>query len=139
MHAPIMVGVMPIGGIPLAVINCANFRASAKAQTCALGLSPSVHDCLSCVRRVPLVALDMPTAPPPYRRWRGLGDAVAWLVRVVFLGRVDVAERLAARAQAVFSRRRIVQSAPGKPGVSGGCGCKARQEALNRAIPFGKA
>ena len=131
MHAPIMVGVLPIGGIPLAVINCANFRASAKAQTCALGLSPSVHDCLSCVRRVPLVALDMPTAPPPCRRWRGLGDAVAWLVRVMFLGRVDVAQRLAAKVER--------KATPGKLGASGGCGCKARQEALNRAIPFGKA
>ena len=131
MHAPIMVGVLPIGGIPLAVINCANFRASAKAQTCVLGLSPSVHDCLSCVRRVPLVALDMPTETPARRRWRGLGDAVAWLVRVVFLGRVDVAQRIAAKVER--------KATPGKPGGSGGCGCKARQEALNRAIPFGKA
>jgi hypothetical protein len=126
-----MVGVMPIGGIPLAVINCANFRASAKAQTCTLGLSPSVHDCLACGQRVPLVALEMPTAPTVRRRWRGLGDAVAALVRVLFLGRVDVARRIAATVEGAAAT-------PGKPGVSGGCGCKRRQDALNRAIPFGK-
>ena len=126
-----MVGIMPIGAIPLAVINCANFRASAKAQACTLGLSPSVRDCLACGQRVPLVALEMPTAPTVRRRWRGLGDAVASLVRVLFLGRVDVARRIAATVEGAVAT-------PGKPGVSGGCGCKRRQDALNRAIPFGK-
>ena len=136
-HAPIVVGVMPVGNRALPVINCAHYRATGTVESCAAGLSPSVSACLSCDSRIPLVTVAMPAPmPQPRRRMRGLGDLVAACVRVLFLGRVDIAERLAARAQALFSRRRIRTSAPAYPGVSGGCGCKQRQAALNRAIPF---
>ncbi len=138
-HAPIVVGVMPVGRHPLPVINCAKFRASGDVVSCMLGLSPSVSACLSCDSRIPLVTVAMP-APmsQPRRQMRGLGDLVAACVRVLFLGRADIAERVAARVQALWSRRRNPPSAPGYPGVPvRGCGCKQRQEALNRAIPFG--
>lgn len=70
--------------------------------------------------------------------WRGAGDAVRAVVRVLFLGRIDIAERLAARAEALLSRRRISASAPDYSGVpSRGCGCKQRQAALNRVLRFG--
>lgn len=74
--------------------------------------------------------------------WRGAGDAVRSLVRILFLGRLDVAERLAERVEALWeaARRRgkrhaltVVKAA--KPG---GCGCKARQARLNDLLPFGK-
>jgi len=76
---------------------------------------------------------------PSYRgRWRGAGDAVRSLARVLFLGRLDIAERLAGRVEALWSRRRpeapvTLPTTPRRP-----CGCKARQQALNRALPFGK-
>lgn len=137
-HAPIVVGVMPVGNRALPVINCAKFRASGDAVSCMLGMSPSVSACLSCDSRIPLVTVAMP-APisQPRRRMRGLGDLVAACVRVLFLGRVDIAERLAERVQALWRRRRNQPSAPGYSGVPArGCGCKQRQAALNRAIPF---
>ena len=74
--------------------------------------------------------------------WRGAGDAVRSLVRLMFLGRLDVAERLAGRAEALWEAARrkgkshaltVVNAA--KPG---GCGCKARQAKLNALLPFGK-
>lgn len=70
--------------------------------------------------------------------WRGAGDAVRAIVRILFLGRVDIAERIAARVESASGKRKDSESAPVIPGVSGGCGCKRRQDALNRAIPFGK-
>jgi len=137
-HAPIVVGVMPVGNRALPIINCAHYRATGTVESCAVGLSPSVSACMSCNSRIPLVTVAMPAPIPQQRKsMSGLGDLVAACVRVLFLGRVDVAERLAARVQALFSRRRICTSAPAYPGVSSGCGCKQRQAALNRAIPFG--
>lgn len=68
--------------------------------------------------------------------WRGAGDAVRAIVRVLFLGRTDMAERLAARIGRLRTPRGISASLPVIPGVSGGCGCAQRQQALNRAIPF---
>ena len=94
---------------------------------CALGLyggRPSPGVCRQC---------------PSYRgRWRGAGDAVRSLVRILFLGRLDIAERLAGRVEALCSRRRreVSVSLPTTPRRP--CGCKARQQALNRALPFGK-
>ena len=136
-HAPIVVGVMPVGNLALPVINCAHYRAAGNAESCAAGLSPSVSACMSCDSRIPLVTVAMP-APisQPRRSMRGLGDLVAACIRIAFLGRIDIAERLAGRVRALWSRHRIDTSAPAYPGVSGGCGCKARQDALNRAIPF---
>ena len=68
--------------------------------------------------------------------WRGAGDAVRSLVRLLFLGRLDVAERLAARAEAIWARVRARRDTPGNPGASGGCGCKARQQKLNDLLPL---
>lgn len=59
-------------------------------------------------------------SPPPaeLKRWRGLGDLLHALFRM--LGIVSFVERRSAQT--------------GKP-----CGCAARREALNRAVPFDNA
>ena len=94
---------------------------------CTLGLyggRPSPGVCRKC---------------PSYRgRWRGAGDVVRSLVRILFLGRLDIAERLAGRVEALWSRRRreVSVSLPTTPRHS--CGCKARQQRLNALLPFGK-
>jgi hypothetical protein len=67
-----------------------------------------------------------------------MGDAVRSLARILFLGRLDIAERLAGRVEALWSRRRrevsvILPTTPRRP-----CGCKARQQRLNALLPFGK-
>lgn len=132
-----VLGVLPIGGIALPVINCAHFRADSQRQSCIVGMSPSVAHCVACEYRVPLVTLTPPD-PVQMRRCRGMGDLLHAVIRVAFLGRVDIAERMASRVEALW-RKPVPQAAtPGKPGPSGGCGCAARREALNRAIPFGK-
>ena len=102
-------------------MTCRHYR-----NGCTLGLyggRPSPGVCRRC---------------PSYRGpWRGLGDAVRACIRVAFLGRLDIAERLAARVEALWSRRRIGTSAPAYPGVPArGCGCKARQQRLNALLPF---
>ena len=117
-------------GQPLAVENCANFRTWKCDRHCTVFGRLNDTQCASCGLREPILT-DSPSTG------RGMGDAVAALVTILFLGRVDVAERLAARIGSMFSRRRAQAPAPGNPGVSGGCGCKQRQAALNRAIPFG--
>ena len=76
---------------------------------------------------------------PSYRGApRGLGDLVRACVRVLFLGRLDVAERLAGRVEALWSRRRPQASTPAIPGAGRPCGCKARQQRLNALLPFGE-
>ena len=93
---------------------------------CSLGLyggRPSPGVCRQCPSY---------SGPP-----RGLGDVVRACVRVLFLGRLDLAERLAGRVEALWSRRRPQASTPAIPGARRPCGCKARQQALNRALPFG--
>jgi hypothetical protein len=76
---------------------------------------------------------------PSYRgRWRGMGDVVRTLARILFLGRLDIAERLAGRVEALWSRRREkvsvrLPTTPRRP-----CGCKGRQQRLNALLPFGK-
>jgi len=94
---------------------------------CTLGLyggRPSPGVCRQC---------------PSYRGpWRGAGDAVRALVRILFLGRLDIAERLAGRVEALWRRPREkvsvrLPTTPRRP-----CGCKGRQQALNRLLPFGK-
>jgi hypothetical protein len=65
------------------------------------------------------------------RRIRGLGDLAELCVWALFLGRLDIARRLAGWVEGrIPSRRRP------EPGQRKGCGCKARKDALNRAIPF---
>jgi hypothetical protein len=74
---------------------------------------------------------------PSYRGpWRGAGDVVRALVRILFLGRTDIAERLAGRVEALWRRPREdvsvrLPTTPRRP-----CGCKARQRSLNRHLPF---
>ena len=76
---------------------------------------------------------------PSYRgAWRGAGDFVRALARVLFLGRLDLAERLAGRVEALWRHRRttalpVLGDAQRRP-----CGCKARQLRLNALLPFGK-
>lgn len=136
-HAPLIAGQVLVPSGTLQVISCANWRTDGTVQSCAIGLVAGLEQCAQCKSRVPLVAIPMDSSarmPPPVpahsarRRWRGMGDAVAALIRVLFLGRVDIAQRIAAKVER--------QVTPEKPGASGGCGCKQRQAALNRAIPF---
>lgn len=68
--------------------------------------------------------------------WRGMGDVVRSIVRVAFLGRTDVAERIAGWVERQWRNSKQRGSAPLPIAKEGGCGCKARQQALNRAIPF---
>jgi hypothetical protein len=106
-------------------------------MSCALGYTASIGGCASCKFRTPLVSLVMPE-PAPQPRIRGFGDLVQATIRVLFLGRLDIAERLAGRVEALWSRRRreasvSLSTTPRRP-----CGCKARQRALNDLLPFGK-
>ena len=68
--------------------------------------------------------------------WRGAGDAVRSLVRILFLGRLDVAERLAASFEEAWDRARRRKPIRTTGGDGGGCGCKARQRRLNELLPF---
>lgn len=56
-----------------------------------------------------------PPPPPAPSRWKGLGDAVHAVLKAV--GVVALVERRTAQ-------------------TGRGCGCAARREALNRAVPF---
>lgn len=104
-------------------MNCRHYD-----NGCTLGLyggKPSPGVCRQCASyRGPL---------------RGAGDAVRAIVRVLFVGRTDIAERIAERIESMRKPHRKSPSIPVIPGVPArGCGCKRRQDALNRAIPFGK-
>ena len=103
-------------------MTCRHYR-----NGCTLGLyggRPSPGVCRQC---------------PSYRGpLRGAGDAVRSLVRILFLGRTDIAERLAGRVEALWRRPREdvsvrLPTTPRRP-----CGCKGRQQRLNRLLPFGK-
>jgi len=123
MDTPLMIGAHACGNMPLTVINCRRWRAQDCKATCAARPSgPTVLQCAECPVRLPIVGR---------ARLRGLGDLVAWAVFLLFLRRLDIAERTGAW---------VARKAPSMPmPVRGtGCGCKARQEALNRAIPFGQ-
>ena len=113
-------------GKPLQVANCTRWRATDCAPRCTRYGAIDGTRCQSCPIRRPVMGEPM----------RGLGDLVAACIRVAFLGRLDIAERLAGRVRALCSRRRIDTSTPAYPGVSGGCGCKARQQRLNQLLPF---
>lgn len=58
------------------------------------------------------------------------------LVRMLFLGRLDVAERLAAAFEEAWDRARRRKPIRIYGGDDGGCGCKARQQRLNELLPF---
>ena len=123
---PLMIGAHVCGDRPLTVINCRRWRAVGCRVTCAARPSgPTLAECAECPVRLPIVGK---------ARMRGMGDLVAWLAFLLFLRRLDIAERVGAW----IWRRRTRQAQPAPQGKAGGCGCKARQEALNRAIPFNR-
>lgn len=128
-RTPLLIGSHACGQIHLTVINCTHWRAPDCSPKCTIRASPSVVDCAQCSVRRPIVGRE---------RWRGMGDLLHALIRVVFLGRVDIAERMASRVESLWRKPPQPAPTPGKPGPSGGCGCAARREVLNRAIPFGK-
>jgi hypothetical protein len=105
-------------------------------MSCALGYQAGIAQCSKCKWRTPLVAISLPIAEP--QRMRGLGDLIHRLVRILFIGRADLAERLAGRVEALWSRRRreVSVSLPTTPRRP--CGCKGRQQRLNGLLPFRK-
>ena len=114
-------------GKPLQVANCTRWRAHGCAARCTKFGAIDGTRCQSCQLRKPIMGEG---------GMRGLGDLVRACVRILFLGRLDIAERLAGRVEALWSRRRIQASAPAIPGAKRPCGCKARQRALNNLLPF---
>jgi hypothetical protein len=103
-------------------------------MSCALGYQAGISQCSKCKWRTPLVVISLPAVQP--HRMRGLGDLIHRIVRILFLGRTDLAERLAGRVEALWRPRRradpvSIPTTPRRP-----CGCQARREALNRALPF---
>ena len=114
-------------GKPLQVANCTRWRATDCMSRCTKFGAIDAARCASCSIRRPVMG---------ERRMRGLGDLVRACVRVLFLGRIDLAERLAARVEALWSRRRPQASAPVIPGAKRPCGCKSRQQRLNQLLPF---
>jgi hypothetical protein len=136
-HSPPVICAMPMAGRTLPVVNCTQYRHDGTGMSCAAGLKAGIAECSACPSRAPLVAVKMHAdsiAEPTARQMRGLGDLVERCIWLLFLGRLDVAQALAARMGRMFGRRRR----PAPQGKAGGCGCKARQEALNRAIPFNR-
>ena len=121
-RSPLLLGSHSVNGIHLTVINCTRWRAPEGKPTCSVMRNPAVLDCAECQYRKPIVGR---------HPVRGLGDLIAAAVYVLCLGRPRIPQRIAATVEGAAAT-------PGKPGVSGGCGCKRRQDALNRAIPFGK-
>lgn len=118
-------------GKSLEVANCTRWRAEGCAARCSLLGQIKPGQCAACKIRRPV----MSAAREPMR---GLGDLVQACVRILFLGRTDLAERLAGRVEALWRRPREDMSVrlpttPRRP-----CGCKGRQQALNRLLPFGK-
>ena len=131
-HSPPLLGAMPAAGGLLHVVNCANYRNDGTAMSCAIGLPAGLSRCAACADRLPLVSLTLGGAPAQSPQgMRGAGDVVERMARLAFLGRLDIAQRLAAWVEGMLPSRRRPES-----GKRRGCGCKARKEALNRAIPF---
>jgi hypothetical protein len=133
-HSPPLLGAMPAAGGLLHVVNCAHYRNDGTAMSCAIGLPAGLSRCMACADRQPLIAITLGGAAVQQQapqRMRGIGDAVERIVRVAFLGRLDIAHRLAAWVESLVPSRRRPEPAKRK-----GCGCKARKDALNRAIPF---
>ena len=118
-------------GKSLRVANCIRWRADGCAARCTKFGTLSQDQCSTCAIRIPVMRSEPASL-------RGLGDLVHRLIRILFLGRLDIAERLAGRVEALWEARRrkapvslpVAQSRP--------CGCKARQQRLNDLLPFGK-
>lgn len=126
------IAVITCNGKPMALENCAHVRLSQCKATCAIFGTIAEGQCASCGLRQPILS-DSP------HRMRGLGDLVAAAVTLLFLGRSHIAYRIAGRVEGWLGIRREAAAAPDaprKPRAARGCGCKARQAALNRAIPF---
>lgn len=133
-HTPPVLCAFPTGTGTLAVVNCGSYRTDGKRMSCALGHEAGIAQCSRCRWRTPLVEIGLPV--PKSDRMRGLGDLVHRVIAFLFLGRIDIAERLAGRVEALWRPRRhtdpvSLPTTPRRP-----CGCKARREALNRALPF---
>ena len=126
-------------GKEMAVPNCTRWRSDLCDPRCTIFGKVSRQRCESCSIRVPVVRLHR-------ERIRGLGDLVHLAIKVAFLGRTDIAERLAERAGRLVGRApQQVQKAPqdqaqqqGNQEGHKGCGCGARRERLNSLLPFGK-
>jgi len=125
-----VLAVLSCNGTSLNLHNCTRLRIAGCTPQCALLGKVTDAQCASCPVRVPIMSIAEPTA----RQMRGLGDLVERCIWLLFLGRLDVAQALAARMGRMFGRRRK----PAPQGKSSGCGCKARKDALNRAIPFNR-
>jgi len=118
-------------GRNLEVANCTRWRAEGCSARCTAlgGISPG--QCARCSIRRPIMG-------QAKRLMRGAGDLVQAIVRILFLGRLDIAERLAGRVEALWSRRRREVSVSLPTTSRHPCGCKARQQRLNALLPFGK-
>lgn len=133
-HSPPVLCVFPNGTGTLAVVNCGSYRTDGQQMSCALGYEAGIDRCSRCKWRTPLVSIGLPVPKP--ERMRGLGDLIHRIVGILFLGRVDIAERLAGHVEALCRLRRrrdpvALPDAPRRP-----CGCNSRREALNSALPF---
>ena len=113
--SPITLVTLHCNGQPVPMVNCSRYRVAGCEVRCIRFGKVTLERCAACGVRDPLVFAGKPG-------WRGLGDAVAAAVTWLTGGRADVAQKVAATVE----RKK-------------GCGCKARREALNRALPFGKA
>lgn len=116
-------------GTPISLHNCTRLRIVACQPRCTLFGKVSDSQCRSCPSRDPILVMRAGRKPAGPR---GLGDVVEACIRWAFMGRIDVAHRLAAFVERLLpSRRRPEPEQPKR-----GCGCKRRQAALNAAIPF---
>lgn len=118
-------------GKSLHVANCTRWRADGCLARCTKFGKLSKDQCATCAIRVPVMRFEPAGI-------RGLGDLVQRMVRILFLGRLDIAERLAGRVEALWEARRRKASVSLPVAQSRPCGCKARQQALNDLLPFGK-
>jgi hypothetical protein len=118
-------------GKSLEIANCTRWRADGCVARCTKYGTIRPGQCAACKIRRPVMG-------KPAEPMRGLGDLVARIIRILFLGRLDIAERLAGRVEALWSRRRpdVSVSLPTTPRRP--CGCKGRQQRLNDLLPFGK-
>lgn len=126
-------------GKEIAVPNCTRWRSDLCDSRCTIFGKVSRERCESCSIRVPVVRLHR-------NRLRGLGDLVHLAIKAAFLGRTDIAERIAERASRLVGMAPRQDRQPPQDQTQQqdsqqerkGCGCKARQAKLNALLPFGK-
>lgn len=118
---------MSCNGVPLRLHNCTRMRVDACALRCTLLGPVTDSQCAACPIRTPVMSMGKARR----RRIRGIGDLAELCAWALFLGRLDIAHRLAGWVEGLMPSRRRPQAGQRK-----GCGCKARKAALNRAIPF---